>query len=251
MLAPLRIRGFFLACAVAITVLLFGLARLSGRLDSLEVIKHALHPSDQIPTPPQEETPPEQPQPERERPIYKPPKEERPPITDNFPLAAQARSSRDLPSVPQWNQPPSPHVAEKTPLFIGFTRNWLLLQQAVVSYITAGWPPEDIYVVENTGVMNANRDGKLSLQNPFYLNYRRLKDVLGVNVISTPTLLSFAQLQNFYFNTALEKKWDYFFWSHMVRISLDCCFSNVYCKSYGSLTFCAGRHCHIRRRLHR
>jgi hypothetical protein len=51
-----------------------------------------------------------------------------------------------------------------------------------VSYIAAGWPPEDIYVVENTGVMFANKEGKLTLQNPFYLNHTQL-ELLGVNVI--------------------------------------------------------------------
>ncbi len=43
-----------------------------------------------------------------------------------------------------------------TPLFIGFTTNWLMLQQAIVSYIAAGWPPSQIYVMENTGVMDSN-----------------------------------------------------------------------------------------------
>jgi hypothetical protein len=105
-------------------------------------------------------------------------------------------------------------VPEHTPLFIGFTRNWLLLQQAVVSYITVGWPPEDIYIIENTGTMNSNRKGLLTLQNPFYLDYRRLTEVFGVNIITTPTLLTFAQLQNFYLYTAISKGWDHYFWGH-------------------------------------
>ena len=46
-----------------------------------------------------------------------------PSITDNFPLLASAKSGIRLPAVPSWNKPPIPHVAEKTPLFIGFTRN--------------------------------------------------------------------------------------------------------------------------------
>jgi hypothetical protein len=57
-----------------------------------------------------------------------------PPIVDNFPLAAAAHSAAELPPIPPWNESPSPHVPEKTPLFIGFTRNWRLLQQAVVSH---------------------------------------------------------------------------------------------------------------------
>jgi len=83
-----------------------------------------------------------------------------------------------------------------------------------VSYITAGWPPGDIYVIENTGVMDSNKRGLLSLQNPFFLNHTRL-EILGVNVIITPTLLTFAQLQNFYLWTATMEKYPVFFWSHM------------------------------------
>jgi len=84
-----------------------------------------------------------------------------------------------------------------------------------VSYITAGWPPEDIYVIENTGVMNSNRDGLLTLQNPFYLDHKRLTKALGISVISTPTLFTFAQLQNFYIYTALDRNWTHYFWAHM------------------------------------
>ncbi|KAL6717630.1 hypothetical protein ACLMJK_005545 [Lecanora helva] len=147
--------------------------------------------------------------------LHKPPLAQPPPITDNFPLAAKATSPTDLPPIPEWNRPPSPHVNESTPLFIGFTRNWSLLQQVVVSYIVAGWPPEDIYVIENTGVMNSNRDGKLTLQNPFYLDHHRLTEILGVNVIHTPTLFTFAQMQNFFIYTALEHGWSHYFWAHM------------------------------------
>ncbi|KAL8710388.1 MAG: hypothetical protein Q9220_004989 [cf. Caloplaca sp. 1 TL-2023] len=130
-------------------------------------------------------------------------------------MAARARSPSDLPEVPPWNLPPQPHVKEKTPLFIGFTRNWRLLQQVVVSYITAGWPPEDIYVVDNSGVMHSNQHGLLSLQNPFYLDHVRLTKIFEVNVLTTPTLLTFAQLQNFFTFTALEKSWEHYFWAHM------------------------------------
>ncbi|KAL9598249.1 MAG: hypothetical protein Q9219_004608 [cf. Caloplaca sp. 3 TL-2023] len=148
-------------------------------------------------------------------PLYKPKPEPRPDITDNFPRAANAKSPVDLLEIPPWNKPPDPHVEEKTPLFIGFTRNWRLLQQVVVSYVTAGWPPEDIYVVDNSGVMHSNKDGLLGLQNPFYLNHKRLTAILGINVLTTPTLLTFAQLQNFFTFTALENSWDHYFWAHM------------------------------------
>ncbi|KIW00667.1 uncharacterized protein PV09_07854 [Verruconis gallopava] len=154
-------------------------------------------------------------------PLYKPRRNATAPIVDNFPLASAAKTRSDLPPIPSWNLPPDPHVPEKTPILIGFTRNWLLLQQAVLSYITAGWPPEDIYVVENTGTMNSNKLGRLSLQNPFYLNYDRLTKVFGVNVISTPTYLTFSQLQNFYLHLAIENEWDYYFWGHMDVIAVS------------------------------
>ncbi|KAH7346854.1 hypothetical protein BKA65DRAFT_503445 [Rhexocercosporidium sp. MPI-PUGE-AT-0058] len=142
------------------------------------------------------------------------------PIIDNFPLAAAAKSAKDLPPIPSWNRPPAKHVRENTPLFIGFTRNWRLLQQVVVSYITAGWPPEDIYVVENTGVMDSNAKSLLSLQNPFFLNHTRLH-LLGVNILVTPTLLSFAQLQNYFIFHSIERGWKQFFWGHMDIVALS------------------------------
>ncbi|KAL8908045.1 MAG: hypothetical protein Q9207_001024 [Kuettlingeria erythrocarpa] len=148
-------------------------------------------------------------------PLYKPTPEPHPDITDNFPQAASAKSPSDLPKIPPWNEPPEPHVDEKTPLFIGFTRNWRLLQQVVVSYITAGWPAQDIYVVDNSGVMLSNQNGLLGLQNPFYLDHKRLTNVLGIRVFTTPTLLTFAQLQNFMTFSALENGWEHYFWAHM------------------------------------
>lgn len=149
------------------------------------------------------------------KPKSKPPKEKTNSITDPFPLLSQLspEQARKKLVVPEINRPPRQHVVEDTPLFIGFTRNWPQLLQCVSSYIAAGWPPEDIYIVENTGVMFANRDNQLTLQNPFYLNHTQLR-TLGVNVLVTPTLLSFAQLQNFYSWTALERNWTEFFWSH-------------------------------------
>ncbi len=136
-------------------------------------------------------------------------------IPEYFPLAAKAKSSADLPPIPLWNTPPGEHIPEKTPLYIGFTRNWPMLQQVVVSYITAGWPPEDIYVVENTGTMDANKHGRLTVQNPFYLDYHRLTKLFGVNVVTTPSLQSFAQLQTFYLSEAINNNLSYYFWGHM------------------------------------
>ncbi|ROV87650.1 hypothetical protein VSDG_09666 [Cytospora chrysosperma] len=151
----------------------------------------------------------------KKKPAPKPPRQPGQPIPDPFPLLSQKSPAevRRMLQVPDINRPPKPHVPEDTPLLIGFTRNWPQLLQCVSSYITAGWPPEDIYVVENTGVMFSNRDNLLSLQNPFYMNHTQLQ-MLGVNVIVAPTLLTFAQLQNFYAWTALERNWTDFFWSH-------------------------------------
>ena len=153
--------------------------------------------------------------------LYKLKGDKPPEIEDNFPLAARAKSASDLPPIPSWNKPPRPHPKYATPLFIGFTRNWRLLQQTVVSYLTAGWPASDIYVIENTGVMNSNKDGKLTLQNPFYIDYHRLTKIFGVNVITTPTLLTFAQLQNFYLYTAVQKGWEHYFWAHMDTVMVS------------------------------
>ena len=138
-----------------------------------------------------------------------------PPLPEYFPLAASAQSPADLPPIPSWNTPPSPHVPESTRLYIGFTRYWPLLQQVVVAYITAGWPPEDIYVVENTGTFDANKNGLLTSQNPFYLDYHRLTNIFGVNVITTPSLQSFAQLQNMYLSEAIHNNLTHYFWAHM------------------------------------
>ncbi|KAI1480697.1 hypothetical protein F4774DRAFT_69156 [Daldinia eschscholtzii] len=142
---------------------------------------------------------------------YKPEPIPSTPIGDHFPWLTHSKSP---PPVRENNLPPNPHVEEATPLFIGFTRNWPLLLQCVSSYIAAGWPPEDIYVVENTGTFHANQHNELELQNPFFLNYTALR-ILGVHVLETPTLLSFAQLQNFFLHTALERGWPFFWWSHM------------------------------------
>lgn len=143
--------------------------------------------------------------------VYKPaPEGLYAPVADPFPWLTYHNKQ---PPISHTNLPPDPHVPEHTPLLIGFTRNWPMLLQCVASYIAAGWPADDIYVVENTGTFRANKDGKLGLQNPFYLNHTQLK-TLGVHVLVAPTLLTFAQLQNYFLNTALHRGWETFFWSH-------------------------------------
>ncbi|AEO62014.1 hypothetical protein MYCTH_2121768 [Thermothelomyces thermophilus ATCC 42464] len=145
---------------------------------------------------------------------YRPAPKPAAPVPDPFPLLSQnPPPAPRLLRAPEINRPPRRHYAEQTPLFVGFTRNWPQLLQCVVSYIAAGWPPEDIQVVENTGVMYANQEGRLTLQNPFYLNHTQLR-MLGVNIIITPTLLTFSQLQNFYLRTALDLAFPYYFWTH-------------------------------------
>ena len=100
-----------------------------------------------------------------------------PPAVDPFPLlATTTEKPPPIPqhNIPRRNLPREYNLAQPPPLFIGFTHQWPMLLQAVVSYITAGWPADNIYVVENTGVHNFNKQGKLTLQNPFYLNHTTL-----------------------------------------------------------------------------
>ncbi|KAI1324406.1 hypothetical protein F5Y16DRAFT_381111 [Xylariaceae sp. FL0255] len=154
-------------------------------------------------------------------PTYKPtPTYIPPPITDPFP----ALQTSLPPPIPSYNVPEKDawkkHGLEiAPPLLIGFTRSWPMLLQTVVSYITAGWPPEHIYVVENTGMHMANARGQLSLQHPWYLNHASLEK-LGVNIVQTPVLLSFSQLQNFYLDLSYVNNWPYYFWSHMDVLAL-------------------------------
>ncbi|ETS86898.1 hypothetical protein PFICI_00726 [Pestalotiopsis fici W106-1] len=146
-----------------------------------------------------------------------------PPIRDPFPLLANTQ--QPLPPIPQYNVPRKDLYKEyglgiAPPLLIGFTRSWPMLLQTVVSYITAGWPAEQIYVVENTGVHRANKHDQLTLQHPRYLNHTSLQR-LGVNIIQTPVLLTFAQLQNFYLSISQDMDWPYYFWSHMDVLALS------------------------------
>lgn len=138
-----------------------------------------------------------------------------PPVKDPFPALATSRP----PPIPEWNMADDDlhekyGLDYKPPLLIGFTRTYPLLLQAVVSYITAGWPADQIYVVENTGVQRANLEGRLTLQHPYFLDHKALEK-LGVNVIRTPVLMNFAQLQNFFVHLSHEYSWPYYFWSHM------------------------------------
>lgn len=149
-------------------------------------------------------------------PKYKPtPAYMPPPISDPFPALATSTP----PPIPAYNVPEKDIWKTKygleiaPPLLIGFTRSWPMLLQTVVSYITAGWPPEQIFVVENTGMQQANTRGQLTLQHPWFLNHTALS-ILGVKIIQTPVLLTFAQLQNFYLSLSYTHNWPYYFWSH-------------------------------------
>ncbi|KAL8945999.1 MAG: hypothetical protein Q9222_007545 [Ikaeria aurantiellina] len=63
--------------------------------------------------------------------------------------------------------------------------------------------------------MDANKRNLLTPANPFYLDYHRLTAIFGVNVISTPSLQTFAQLQNLYLSQAINDNLTHYFWSHM------------------------------------
>ena len=155
------------------------------------------------------ETPPAK----EEPPAPKKPEAPPPDVKEIFPAAAAGA----IPALHPLNKPPKD--APYTPLFIGFTRNWPILQQAVVSYIASGWPASHIYIVDNSGVMDSNSLGLLTLQNPFYMNYTRLEQ-LGVNVLTTPTLFTFAQLQNYFLYHAISQKWKVYWWSHMDTVAV-------------------------------
>ncbi|KAB2570606.1 hypothetical protein DBV05_g10723 [Lasiodiplodia theobromae] len=96
-----------------------------------------------------------------------------------------------------------------------------MLQQAVLSYIAAGWPREDIIIVDNSGTMDANPEGLLSRDNPFFLDYQLFRSHYGVSILQTPTLFSFAQLMNFYLRLSIAQQWPFFFWSHMDVVVLS------------------------------
>ncbi|KAK7706115.1 hypothetical protein SLS57_009767 [Botryosphaeria dothidea] len=117
------------------------------------------------------------------------------------------------PHVAPYNYPPEERP--RTPLLLPFTRNNDMLRQAVLGWIAAGWPREDIIIIDNTGTMNANDEGLLSHDNPFFIDYPLYRSRYGVSILQAPTLLNFAQLQNFFLRLALAEKWPYFFWSHM------------------------------------
>lgn len=119
------------------------------------------------------------------------------------------------PIIPSYNEPPPAENRPRTPLLIAFTRNNAMLQQNVLSYISAGWPREDIIVVDNSGTMDANNLKLLSHDNPFFLDYDTLRRRYGVSILQTPTLLNFPQIMNFYLRLSMAYNWQYFFWSHM------------------------------------
>ncbi|KAK4154805.1 hypothetical protein C8A00DRAFT_14092 [Chaetomidium leptoderma] len=195
-----------LAAVALVGLVIVSLALPSSRVTLRELIGPKPNPA--RPSPPKSKYKP--------TPTYLPP-----PIRDNFPLVATSTP----PPIPKWNQARKDvhkeyDLPSAPPLFVGFTRTWPVLLQAVTSYVTAGWPASQIYVIENTGVQQANARGQLSLQNPFYLNHTVLK-ALGVNVVTTPTLLSFAQMQNFFLSLTYAHDWPYFFWSHMDVLALS------------------------------
>lgn len=193
-------RRYFL---LFLSIILIAFVTLSIKIHLVETLSEHLNPAPPPPPPPPVPEPVPEPEPE---PL---------PVVEIFPDAANG----DIPEILALNRPPKDHP-QVTPLFIGFTRNWPMLQQTVVSYITAGWPSEDIYVVDNTGVMDSNELGLLTLQNPFFVDYPRLR-TLGVNILTTPTLFTFAQLQNYFIYTSIQKKWPHFYWSHMDSVALS------------------------------
>ncbi|OCT46888.1 hypothetical protein CLCR_02565 [Cladophialophora carrionii] len=113
------------------------------------------------------------------------------------------------PSAASDNLPPAISERPRTPLFIAFTRNIAMLQQTVLSYIAAGWPREDIIVVDN------RHDGCELVGTPHLAKsvLPRLRTCAPGGMVSRscrpPTLLSFAQLMNFYLRISMAHGWRY------------------------------------------
>ncbi|KAI1750878.1 hypothetical protein F4782DRAFT_507095 [Xylaria castorea] len=212
--APRGLRLLLPVTFLVLVLVLVGLFHNTGQTSQLLKTIQNIHGGDQQQA---EEKAPVRPTNTHAPPKYKPTSTLAvPSVTDPFPLLAS--STATPPPIPVYNVPkPGLHrdygLSYMPPLFIGFTRQWPMLLQCVVGYLTAGWPPESIYIVENTGVQNSNADGKLTLQNPFYLNHTTLTR-LGVNVLQTPVLLTFSQMQNFFISTATSRHWPYYFYSH-------------------------------------
>ncbi|KAF1816403.1 hypothetical protein P152DRAFT_375084, partial [Eremomyces bilateralis CBS 781.70] len=115
------------------------------------------------------------------------------------------------PQTPFHNQPT--RFRPRTPLIIPFTTNETFLIQTALSYIAAGWPREDIIILDNSGTMDANPREELPKDNPSHLSYQKLRKDYGISVLQTPTLLTFAQTQKFMLRLAISKEWRTFFWS--------------------------------------
>ncbi|OHW90950.1 glycosyl transferase family 8 protein [Colletotrichum incanum] len=211
---------------IALVAILVRFHESIANVDSLFSLPHhakPAHDEHSSSTPPPSQADPNQnpkanPKPLAEQtPIYKPaPTYTPPPVVDPFPLLTN--TDAPPPPIPAHNVPrPDLHktygLDRPPPLFIGFTRQWPILLQCIVSYITAGWPASGIYVLENTGVQVANARGNLTLQNPFYLNHTTLRR-LGVNVLQAPALLSFSQMQNMFLHEAHAHGWPQYFYSH-------------------------------------
>jgi len=155
-----------------------------------------------------------------DHPIYKPEPPPPIPVIDNFPLAAAAHSTADLPPIPPWNLSTQNTRPRKDALI---HRIYTELEPAAADRRIMGnsrLASRSIYVFENTGTMRSNELGLLTLQNPFYLNHTRLH-MYGVNIIVTPTLFSFSQLQNFYLWTAIQNNYTTYFWGHMDVVALS------------------------------
>ncbi|KAF3919537.1 hypothetical protein ABW20_dc0101850 [Dactylellina cionopaga] len=69
--------------------------------------------------------------------------------------------------------------------------------------------------------MDANFNGLLSTNNPFHLNYKLFRGRYGVNIVRTPTLLNFAQLQNYMLATAMNRNWSHYYWTHQDIVVLS------------------------------
>lgn len=101
-----------------------------------------------------------------------------------------------------------------TRLSIPFASSGSMLEQTLLSYVAEGWPLSEIVVVDNTGSSRDNLHGLLSSDDHTSLNYSRLLQKYGVSIYRLPTRQSFAQLQNFLLELAVESQWRDIYVSH-------------------------------------
>ncbi|KAF3902275.1 hypothetical protein ABW20_dc0105265 [Dactylellina cionopaga] len=96
-----------------------------------------------------------------------------------------------------------------------------MLCQSILSYIAAGWPRSQIYIIDKSGTIDPGPNGPLSTDNPSHLDYKLFSSRYGVDTARTPALFNFAQLQNYMLATAMNRNWTHYYWTHQDVVVLS------------------------------